>query len=154
MSWDEWEQLKADAAARGSTHMQLNQAVADGSGGGPAPGAGAGRLQSDKKAWAQAGGDTNGLTDDVTKALTKLDSGQDGLGDTAGCQSAATQKELYDSWKKYVGDVSARCAELGGLLARSGTDLSMTDADVKAELDKLKLKYQDTEPVGGQASGR
>ncbi|BCM69059.1 hypothetical protein EASAB2608_04393 [Streptomyces sp. EAS-AB2608] len=30
MSWDEWEQLKADAAARGSTSMRLNQAAPDG----------------------------------------------------------------------------------------------------------------------------
>ncbi|MER7110941.1 hypothetical protein [Streptomyces sp. NPDC000229] len=34
MAWDEWEQLKTDAAERQSTHMQLNQAAAQGSGGG------------------------------------------------------------------------------------------------------------------------
>ncbi|MDX2761160.1 hypothetical protein [Streptomyces europaeiscabiei] len=32
MAWDEWEQLKTEAAERQSTHMQLNQA--DGGGGG------------------------------------------------------------------------------------------------------------------------
>ena len=34
MAWDEWEQLKADAAERRSTGMQLNQYPADGGGGG------------------------------------------------------------------------------------------------------------------------
>jgi hypothetical protein len=29
MAWDEWEQLKSDAAQRGSTQMQLNQLPAD-----------------------------------------------------------------------------------------------------------------------------
>ncbi|MFJ9246017.1 hypothetical protein [Streptomyces sp. NPDC101776] len=32
MAWEEWEQLKADAARRGSAHMQLNQLPADGGG--------------------------------------------------------------------------------------------------------------------------
>ncbi|MGP4088773.1 hypothetical protein [Streptomyces sp. KR55] len=34
MAWDEWEQLKADAAQRSSTRMQLNQLPADGGGSG------------------------------------------------------------------------------------------------------------------------
>ncbi|MER5227486.1 hypothetical protein [Streptomyces flaveus] len=33
MAWEEWEQLKADAAQRQSTQMQLNQLPADGGGG-------------------------------------------------------------------------------------------------------------------------
>ncbi|MEU6664411.1 hypothetical protein [Streptomyces sp. NPDC046727] len=150
MSWDEWEQLKAEAAARGgATHMRLNQVVPDAGGG-----TGAGDLKSSKKAWTKAGQDTKGLQGDVDKALAKLDDGQSGLGDTSGCQSAAAQKELYDSWKKYVGDVKDRCGALGGLMESSGHDLAKSDADVKAELDRLRTKYQDTEPVGGQAKGR
>ncbi|MFF4572385.1 hypothetical protein [Streptomyces sp. NPDC001410] len=34
MAWDEWEQLKSEAAERRSTHMRLNQLPADGGGGG------------------------------------------------------------------------------------------------------------------------
>ncbi|MDX2933176.1 hypothetical protein [Streptomyces ipomoeae] len=33
MAWDEWEQLKADAARKSSTQMQLNQSAASGGGG-------------------------------------------------------------------------------------------------------------------------
>ncbi|MFF7204564.1 hypothetical protein [Streptomyces sp. NPDC008141] len=149
MAWDEWEQLKAGAAERGSTQMQLNQYPAD-PGGGPS-GAASESLKSEKKAWVTAGEGVKGLKDGIGKALTKLEGGQAGLGDTAGCQSAAAQKELYDSWKKYVGDVSSRCDALGGLLEQSGHDLSMTDQSLKGELDKLKMKYADTEAVGGQA---
>ncbi|MFE2073397.1 hypothetical protein [Streptomyces misionensis] len=150
MSWDEWEQLKADAATRGGTGMRLNQLDPGGAGGG----ADAGRLKSDKKVWTKAGEDTKALQDDLGKALGKLADGQSGLGDTAGCQSAAAQKELHDSWEKYVDDVHGRCGELGGLLERAGHDLSMTDGDVRAALDELKTRYQDTEAVGGQAKGR
>ncbi|MER6104184.1 hypothetical protein ABT115_18105 [Streptomyces sp. NPDC001832] len=150
MAWDEWEQLKTDAVARGSTQMQLNQYPADQGGGAPASAASE-DLKSDKKAWVKAGEGVKGLKDGIGKALAKLDDGQAGLGDTGGCQSAAAQKELYDSWKKYVRDVSSRCDELGGLLERSGHDLSKSDETIKEELDKLKLKYEDTETAGGQA---
>ncbi|MBC9719146.1 hypothetical protein H9Y04_42210 [Streptomyces sp. TRM66268-LWL] len=34
MAWEEWEQLKADAAGRQQTQMQLNQLPAEGGGGG------------------------------------------------------------------------------------------------------------------------
>lgn len=34
MAWDEWEQLKSEAAERGSTRMRLNQLAPDGGGGG------------------------------------------------------------------------------------------------------------------------
>ncbi|MEU2221856.1 hypothetical protein [Streptomyces sp. NPDC018347] len=148
MAWDEWEQLKADVATRGSTGMRLNHVPPDAGGDSP------GRLKSDKKVWTKAGEDTRGLQDDIGKALGKLDAGQAGLGETSGCQSAAAQKELYDSWKKYAEDVKGRCGELGGVMERAGHDLAKSDGDVKAELDGLKTKYQDTEAVGGQVKGR
>ncbi|MGW3353802.1 hypothetical protein ACWDFL_00090 [Streptomyces bungoensis] len=153
MAWDEWEQLKADAAVRGSTHMRLNHIPADpgGSSGGSVPSA---QLKSEKKVWVKVGADVRGLKGDIGKALTKLEDGQTGLGDTAGFQSAAAQKEVFDSWKKYVRRVSGRCAELGGLMERSGHDLSMQDSEVKAELDKIRAQYQDTGPVGGHSKGK
>ncbi|MGW7792438.1 hypothetical protein ACWGKX_33930, partial [Streptomyces tricolor] len=80
MSWDEWEQLKSDAAARGSARMQLNHVPMDRGGGG------SDKLKSDKKAWGKAGEDTKGLQDDIGKALGKLDDGQSGLGDISGVQ--------------------------------------------------------------------
>ncbi|MCE3034087.1 hypothetical protein [Streptomyces sp. CMSTAAHL-2] len=147
MPWDEWEQLKADAATRsGSTRMRLNH-VPDAGGGGDS-------LKSDRKVWSAAGGDVTGLRTDVSTALGKLEHGQSGLGDGAGCESAAAQRELYDSWKKYVGEVSGRCGKLGGLLERAGRDLSMTDGDVRDGLQKIKTEYQDTEAVGGRAKGK
>ncbi|POG46926.1 hypothetical protein BV881_12935 [Streptomyces sp. ZL-24] len=151
MAWDEWEQLKADAAAGGSAQMQLNQAPSED---GTWADSASGDMKSDKKAWVKAGESVTGLKTGVGKALVKLADGQAGLGDTGGCRSAVAQKELYDSWKKYVGDVSDRCAALGGLLQQAGHDLSKSDQEVKADLEKLEVKYKDTEAVGGQARGR
>ncbi|MFF0432997.1 hypothetical protein ACFYU9_12320 [Streptomyces sp. NPDC004327] len=150
MGWDEWEQAKADVAAQRSSSMRLNQIPAE-------PGGGAGaseELKSDKRAWVKAGEGVTGLKDGVGKALSKLDDGQTGLGDTAGCQSAAAQKELFDSWKKYVGDVNGRCDALGGLLEKSGHDLTKPDSTLVDELAAFKTRYADTEAVGGQAKGK
>ncbi|MEV0775081.1 hypothetical protein ACIBLA_17720 [Streptomyces sp. NPDC050433] len=153
MAWDEWEGLKADAADRSSTQMRLNQTPADpgGEGGNPFS---SDSLKSDKKAWVKAGEGVTGLKADIGKALTTLENAQAGLGDTTGCQSAAAQKELYDSWKKYVSDVSDRCGALGGLLERAGHDLQKSDQSVLADLDQLKVRYADTEAVGGRAKGQ
>ncbi|MFH8360334.1 hypothetical protein ACH4FV_12150 [Streptomyces anulatus] len=148
MAWDEWEQIKADVAGNGSAHMQLNQAPAEG---GTTAGSTSGDLKSNRKTWVKAGEGVTGLKGGVGKALTKLADAQTGLGDTTGSQSAAAQKKVYDSWKKYVSDVSGRCEALGGLLSGAGHDLSKSDEEAKAELEKLKVKYEDTEPVGGQA---
>ncbi|PCG84320.1 hypothetical protein CIB93_20205 [Streptomyces sp. WZ.A104] len=131
--------------------MQLNRAPSeDRASAGPA----SGDLKTNKRAWVKAGEGVLGLKDGVGKALTKLTEGQTGLGDTGGCRSAAAQKELYDSWKKYVGDVSGRCDTLGGLLQKAGHDLSKSEQEVKAELDRLAVRYRDTEAVGGQAKER
>jgi hypothetical protein len=105
VAWDEWEQIKADVAVKGSAHMQLNQAATEGGG---SAGATSGDLKSNRKTWVKAGEGVTGLKAGVGKALTKLADGQAGLGDTTGSVSAAAQKELYASWKKYVSDVSER----------------------------------------------
>ncbi|GAB2931123.1 MULTISPECIES: hypothetical protein [unclassified Streptomyces] len=147
MAWDEWEQIKADAAANGPTTMQLNQAPSEG---GPPGGGTAGDLKSDRKTWVRVGEGVTDLKGGIGKALTKLADGQAGLGDTTGSVSAAAQKELYDSWKKYVSDVRGRCEALGGLLQKTGHDLSKSDEEALADLKKLQVRYEDTEPVGGQ----
>ncbi len=153
MSWDEWEQLRTAAAERQATRMQLNQLpVSDPSGDGG--GGSSGALRTRKKAWSQAAEGVNGLKSDISQGLKKLEDGQSGVGDASGCQSAAAQKELYDSWKAYVGRVSGRCGGLGGLLERAGRDLSTNDKAIEEEFARLRAQYQDTEAVGGQTKGR
>ncbi|MFF0481229.1 hypothetical protein [Streptomyces sp. NPDC004435] len=150
MAWDEWEQLKAGSAQSGSDRMRLNQAASvDGGGSGTS----AGDLRSDKKAWARAGQGVKGLKEGVGQGATALSDGQAGLGDGANVLSAAAQKELYDSWKKYLGDVNGRCEALGGLLEGAGHDLARSDEAVLGDLNRLKARYEDTEAVGGQAKG-
>jgi hypothetical protein len=61
MAWDEWEQLKAEAAKNQSTHMQLNQVVPDGGSGG---GSSRGDLTVDQKDLAAIGSAAHELFED------------------------------------------------------------------------------------------
>ncbi|MEU7055152.1 hypothetical protein [Streptomyces sp. NPDC046197] len=146
MAWQEWEQLKTAAAERHSAQMRLNHIPMD-------PG-GSGTLVSNKPAWSKAGQDVGSLRDDITKALGKLADGQKGLGDEAGCLTAGAQKEVHDSWERYVKAVSGRCGKLSSLLEKAGSDQLKTDEAVEAEIGNLKVDYADTPAVGGQDKGR
>lgn len=147
MAWEEWEQLKAEVAERHAAQMQLNQVPLD-------PGGGTGTLVSNKAAWSQAGQDVGSFREDISKALGKLSDGQEGLGTDAGCQTAGAQKEVYDSWARYVKSVSRRCEKLAGVLKKTGTDQLKTDEAVMVEIGNLKVEYGDTPAAGGQDKGR
>ncbi|HEY8987123.1 MAG TPA: hypothetical protein VIU15_47090 [Streptomyces sp.] len=140
MAWDEWEQLKGAAAER--VGMRLNSL--------PADSAGSGTLVSNKPVWTKAGRDVGALREDVAKALGLLSGGQEGLGAEAGCVTAGAQKEVYDSWARYVKDVGGRCEKLGALLGKAGGDLQMTDESVVIDVQNLSLAYTDTPAVGGK----
>ncbi|MFD7058109.1 hypothetical protein [Streptomyces sp. NPDC059906] len=64
MAWEEWEQLKAAAAERQGTHMELNQLAANRSGS-------KSELISNKAAWTKLGTDVGSLREDIGKATTK-----------------------------------------------------------------------------------
>ncbi|WP_322888063.1 hypothetical protein [Streptomyces solincola] len=70
MPWEEWEQLKHEAAQRHSSSMQLNQVAPEPGGGGFSE-----DLKTDKGAWVSAGEGVTGLKEGITAALAKLISG-------------------------------------------------------------------------------
>ncbi|MGW4275512.1 hypothetical protein ACWEGQ_24865 [Streptomyces seoulensis] len=146
MAWDEWEQLKSAATDRHAARMQLNHIPSD-------PG-GSGTLVSNKPAWSEAGQSLGSLREDLTKALGKLADGQRGLGEQADCLTAGAQRDVHDSWQRYVKSVSGRCGKLSDLLEKAGSDQLKTDEAVKAEIGNLKVEYSDTPALGGQDKGR
>ncbi|MDQ0959771.1 hypothetical protein QFZ66_003649 [Streptomyces sp. B4I13] len=143
MAWDEWEQLKSAAAERHGTQMQLNHVPLD-------PGGSGGTLVSNKPAWSKAGSDVGSLREDLSKVEVKLADGQKGIGEDAGCLTAAAQKDVYRSWETYVKNVGNRCGKLSGLLEKAGSDQLKTDEAINAEIGNMKVEYADTPAVGGK----
>ncbi|MER6027346.1 hypothetical protein [Streptomyces sp. NPDC001851] len=154
MAWDEWEQLKAAAAERHSTRMQLNQLPGDQNGTSSTGSGAPGRLRSDKKAWSTAGQGVGDLRDDIGKALTKLEHGTTGLGKGSGCSTAAAQKSVYDSWERRVKDIGELCNGLAGVLEKVGNDQLKNDEAIKSEIAGLKVHAEDTSAAGGTGKGR
>ncbi|MEU1075174.1 MULTISPECIES: hypothetical protein [unclassified Streptomyces] len=138
---EEWAQLKSGPSGGGGG-MRL--AHADDGGGG-----GQGDVQSSKAAWTAAGSAVGELGGDVKKALTALETGQQGLATGGGVESAAAQAEVYQSWKTYLDKLSGRCTALQGSLQRAGNDLLLTDDNIKGLFVELGKQYQDTPGVGG-----
>ncbi|WP_331748414.1 hypothetical protein [Streptomyces sp. NBC_00648] len=138
---EEWAQLKSGPAGAGGMRL---------AGAGDSGGSGKGDVQSSKAAWTAAGSAVGGLSGDVKKALTALDTGQQGLGTGGGVESAAAQSEVYQSWKTYLDKLSGRCTALQGKLERAGNDLLLTDDNIKGLFVELGKQYQDTPAVGGE----
>ncbi|MER6435376.1 MULTISPECIES: hypothetical protein [unclassified Streptomyces] len=155
MAWEEWEHLKAVAAERHTAQMQLNQlpagegVITSGGGGG-----GVLKLRSDKAAWTKAGEGVGSLRDDLGKAWVKAESGQTALGSASMCLTSATQQDVYDSWKRYVKDVSEVCEGLADVLEKAGNDQLRTDEAINAEISKLKTEYYGDRPDGGPVKGQ
>lgn len=152
MAWDEWEELKRDAAQEDATRMQVNSYPADPSG--PSTSGVTGGLKSTQRAWNTAGEGVGGLREGIGKALHQLEGGQKGLGDEAGCLTVGAQKDVYGSWVRYVKAVNERCGSVKEVLEKVGHDLLLTDEAVRAAFGSIDTAYADTPAVGGQGSGR
>lgn len=85
MAWDEWEQLKAEAADRHTARMQLNQLPADQGGDTPTGGAktgatgGSGTLKHSGGPWTRAAGAAEDLRISTESTKKHLQSGHTGV---------------------------------------------------------------------------
>lgn len=153
MVWDEWEQVKQAAAERHEAGMRLNQ-LPPGDGPGPSTSSVTGGLKSTKQAWVKAGEGIGGLREGIGKALNKLEDGQKALGDEPGCLTAGAQKDVHDSWTRYIKSVNDRCGSIREILEQVGHDLLMTDQSVWSAFQAVDTTYADTPAIGGQGAGR
>ncbi|WP_406146525.1 hypothetical protein [Streptomyces sp. NBC_01012] len=154
MAWDEWEQLKQAAGRQSSTPTQLDQHQA-GEGPGPTPaGGGTGGLKSSRQAWNRAGEGVGSLREGIGKALNRLEDGQHGLAGETGCLAAGAQKDVYESWARYVKAVNGRCGRVKKVLEKAGRDLLTTEDAITSSFDAIDIAYADTPAIGGRNPGR
>ncbi|MET9420042.1 hypothetical protein ABZY06_04785 [Streptomyces sp. NPDC006540] len=135
MAWDEWEQIRADAADRQSTQMQLNPSAPAG-GGSSAPDLAASPAAKKKAAQAieeevEPGVRTGGMhADESTNAAVKEFGARDGYGwDTSGAL-----KKAHETWGKQVKVLLDRLASEKYALSRTGIDFKSNEIDITAQL--------------------
>ncbi|GAB2799912.1 hypothetical protein [Streptomyces daliensis] len=153
---ESWQRL-IDQAGRPRGDSGTSMALASSDGGehrepwleGPESGG----VRSEKAAWSRAGEGVGSLRKNIGKSLTELERGQKGLGpgsDTGNVESATAQREVYRSWKRYLGDVDKRCDLLQDRLEKAGGHFYKNDQAIKAAFGRLGDRYEDTSPVGGR----
>lgn len=140
MAWDEWEQMKAAAAERHSTHMQLNQLMPDSDGGAPAGGAksgtgsGSGALRHTNGPWGRAADTADGLKTSTESTKKSLQSSHTGVSSgAAGLASLRALKTVLTSWETRLESVRAECESLDPKLRAVAKDMGETDAAVAAK---------------------
>jgi hypothetical protein len=142
MAWDEWEELKRQAAERGSTPMRLNQLPAEGGGGG-AGGDGSGDLVVHQEDLGAVGHDAFVLFDKLSKEAEVPVTGGNGSGSTS--QAAATLKshafatgdaleKTAEIWTSQVKSVLQACAHISNHLDYTKKLHSSDDVRIGAAL--------------------
>ncbi|MFE7512667.1 hypothetical protein ACFU8I_15835 [Streptomyces sp. NPDC057540] len=137
MGWDEWEQIKADAAAGPSASMRLNQ-LAPAAGGGGVGNPDMASSPAAKKAAVKALNDDlePGVTRDgkhaaeTTKDAVRAFGAKDGNGwDTSGALRRA-----HETWEKQVKMLLGRLSSEKQALGATGTSMRNNELDIAARL--------------------
>ncbi|MFI9724596.1 hypothetical protein ACIHFE_34075 [Streptomyces sp. NPDC052396] len=107
-------------------------------------------MKSDRKAWSDAGTAVSRLRGNAKTALGGLEHGQKGASVKGGVLSAAAQREVYESWKRYLEAVSGRCGAIQEVLEKAGKMQHQNDGEISKEFDSMRGRYKDTPAIGGQ----
>ncbi|MDQ1049010.1 hypothetical protein [Streptomyces sp. V4I2] len=141
MAWDEWEQLKSDAAQRSSTQMQLNQLPAD------RGGSGDGDLVVNQDDLGAVGHEAFILYEDLRREadIAGASPNKDGAGSTA--QAAASLKShnfatgaaldtTVEIWTSQVKSVLQACAHISNHLDFTKKLHASDDAKIAAVVSR------------------
>ncbi|MFI2510031.1 amino acid ABC transporter permease [Streptomyces sp. NPDC018972] len=151
MAWDEWEQLKASAAERHTTQMQLNQLPAD-QGGGTSTGepktgtaGGSGTLRHSGGPWTRAAGAADDLRISTESTKKNLQSGHAGVSKGAeGLASLEVLRTVLTSWEKRLEAVRGECESLEPKLRAVAKEMGERDGAIAAEVRAVGV------PTGGR----
>ncbi|MFJ4633078.1 hypothetical protein [Streptomyces sp. NPDC088847] len=135
MAWEEWEQLKSQAAERQSTHMRLNQLAPDGGGGG------SGDLVVQQDDLGAVGHEAHILYDDIRSGadIAGAGAGKDGAGSTAqaasalksrGFETGGALERTVEVWTSQVKSVLQACAHISDHLDYSKKRHAEDDAEI------------------------
>jgi hypothetical protein len=140
MAWEEWEQLKSEAAQRRSSQMELNQFPAGGGAGMPG-----GDLVAYQDDLGAVGHDAFVLYDDLRKGTDIAGAGmnKDGAGSTMQAAASLTSRGFamggalqltVEVWTGQAKTVLQACAHISNHLAYSEKSHTRDDAEIAAML--------------------
>lgn len=132
MAWDEWEQLKAQAAERHTADMRINGLQGEGGHADPPGGGGGiGTLKHRGGPWTKAASTADELQTSTISAKTDLRRTHDGTGGgLAGLSSLGALTSVLASWETRLGRVREECGSLEPKLRQVAVDLGEVDAEV------------------------
>ncbi|ARX86861.1 amino acid ABC transporter permease [Streptomyces alboflavus] len=141
MAWDEWEQLKAEAVARESAQMQLNEGPGSNTGGSAGGhGDGTGSLRHTRKPWMRAASVADELSTTMRKARTDLHAAHEGVSSGAeGLASLSALTDVLTSWKARLGAARDECVSLEPNLRGVAVELGEVDVKVGADTDAVRV---------------
>ncbi|MEU1485201.1 hypothetical protein [Streptomyces sp. NPDC005752] len=139
MAWDEWEQLKRDAAERSSVGMRLNQIPADGGGGG---GASNGDLVVHDDQLGKLGNTAYELrqqfsTDSDFARPSTFTASIDLFNDGLDMGSALT--ELHDAWNTQTATLKEACAHISNHFDFTRAQHSKDEVHIRTEMSVSKI---------------
>ncbi|GAA5068783.1 amino acid ABC transporter permease [Streptomyces similanensis] len=138
MAWEEWEELKAAAAERHGTRMQLNQIPGDA--GGSTGGNGTGRIRHTHGPWTRAAAVADDLDTSTAKSKADLALSHGGVaGSLGGLASLTALKAVLASWEKRLGAVRDECGALEPELRQVVVDMGEADQAVGAKADSVHV---------------
>ncbi|MEU0086560.1 hypothetical protein [Streptomyces sp. NPDC006274] len=140
MAWDEWEELKAEAAARQESRMQLN-----GTGGPGGTGADAADLKTGSSGQSAA---VKALVERIGPGLNKAGVYADEDTNAAerafkGWATGAGLKDAHEEWALQVNNLKARLAQDQAALSKTKRDFQYIDHDVKSSMARLDISGPD-----------
>ncbi|MFG3238869.1 amino acid ABC transporter permease [Streptomyces sp. NPDC094461] len=130
MAWDEWEQLKADAVQRHTSHVEINGLQGEG-GSATSTGTGVGRLKHKGGPWTEAAGTADDLQTVTSTCRVDLRSAHEGMGGgLEGLASLGSLKTVLNSWEERLKAVREECSSLEPKLRQVAVDFREVDAGV------------------------
>ncbi|MFD6275944.1 hypothetical protein ACFWFI_10270 [Streptomyces sp. NPDC060209] len=137
MTWDEWEQAKAEVAASRASHMQLNQAAASGGGGGGG--------QKDLVVHDDQLGKLGNLAYTLREGLrVDADHARQNTFDASielfndGLDMGSALTELHDAWNTKVGTLKEACAHISNHLDYSRAQHAKDEVQITTAMRDAK----------------
>ncbi|MFF7443065.1 hypothetical protein [Streptomyces sp. NPDC008122] len=137
MGWDEWEQIKADAAAGPFASMRLNQLAPAAGGGGVGKPDMASSLAAKKAAVKALNNDLEpGVTRDGKHAAETTNDAVRAFGakDGHGWDTSGALKRAHETWEKQVKMLLGRLSSEKQALSATGISMQNNELDIAARL--------------------